>query len=106
MAKNCLVFITVLIGQAEGLPNITGEANFRPISDASSVMTSLNNGVFSKSEQYKKITSNSYYGADSGSQYSAVGVLDFDASLSNSIYGHSDHVTPSNLTIKIWQRIS
>jgi hypothetical protein len=69
-------------------------------------MTSLNTGVFSKSEPYKKITSGNYYGAGSNTQYNAVGVLDFDASLSNSIYSNSTHVTPNNATIKVWQRTS
>ena len=30
----------------------------------------------------------------------------FDASRSNSIYGRSNHVTPINTSIKIWQRTS
>lgn len=97
---------TVLIGQSEGLPNITGTASFRPISDASSVMTNLNTGVFLKSEAYKKGISNNFYAAGNGSRYNAVGVLDFDASLSNSIYNNSTHVTPNNATLKVWQRIS
>lgn len=32
--------------------------------------------------------------------------FNFNASWSNSIYGRSDHVTPTNYTIRIWKRIS
>lgn len=79
---------TVLIGQSEGLPNIKGGF---PIDD----------------EGY------GFFGAFyvSGKTDGATGVgagrtVVFDASRSNSIYGKSSHVTPTNASVKIWQRIS
>lgn len=87
------------IEKEAGLPNIIGEANFRPISDASSVMTDLNTGVFSESNPYTKLSNNKFYSAGTGSQYSSSGVLDFDASKSNAIYGNSDTVQPPALTM-------
>ena len=33
-------------------------------------------------------------------------IINFDASLSSSIYGNNEHVTPNNVSIRIWQRIS
>ena len=87
------------IEKQAGLPNITGEATFRPISDASSVMTNLNTGVFSESNQYYKNMDLSFYSADTGGKYNAVGVLDFNAHLSNPIYGNSDTVQPPALTM-------
>ena len=82
-----------------GLPNIEGEAMFRPISDSSSVMTNLTTGVFSESNQYIKLSNNKFYSTGTGTQYSAGGALDFDASLSNPIYGNSDTVQPPALTM-------
>lgn len=79
---------TVLIGQSEGLPDITG-------------------GFPADDEGY------GFYGAfyESGGTDGATGsgagrAIGFAASRSNSIYGKSNHVTPCNATIKVWQRIS
>jgi len=33
-------------------------------------------------------------------------IVNFDASLSNEIYGSADTVQPKNITTKLWQRIS
>ncbi len=33
-------------------------------------------------------------------------VINFDASRCSSIYGNTNHVTPTNLTYKIWKRIN
>lgn len=33
-------------------------------------------------------------------------IVNFDASLSNQIYGNNNTVQPKNITIKLWQRIS
>lgn len=49
-----------------------------------------------------------YYGAassDSNNNSKSTNI-NFNASLSNSIYGKSDHVTTENFTIRIWKRIS
>ncbi|MBQ5876180.1 MAG: hypothetical protein IIW71_00105 [Treponema sp.] len=91
MAKNCLVFITVFIGQSEGLPNITGE--FGLVRDD---YATTSNGAFSVRRADIGI----------GGSGGTTGNVTFNAAKSNAIYGNSTHVTPSNLSIKIWQRIS
>ena len=85
-----------------GLPNITG----------SLTETKKNSGPFrgtkavlSKSGALKFTEVNTSYGGYSkysGSQYN----IEFDASLSNPIYGASDTVQPSAYYINIWERIA
>ena len=82
---------TVLIGQMEGLPNITGE--FGLVRDDYAITSK---GAFSVSRSYIGI----------GGSGGTTGNVTFDASQSNSIYGSSNHVTPYNATIKVWKRIS
>ena len=80
-----------MIGQNEGLPNITG--SFVPWG----YRWSLNpQGAFSQSKDNAPAYEET--GADWGSQ------IEFDASRSNGIYGASNHVTTVNLTIKYWKR--
>ena len=80
-----------MIGQNEGLPNITG--SFVPWAYKNGLDPT---GAFSQSKEnvkaYKEVV---FY---EGSQ------INFDASRSNSIYGASNHVTTVNLTIKYWKR--
>ena len=106
MEKDCLVFTTVLIGQTEGLPNITG------------TYTTWGGLVQSRTGAFEKygdsIKASEYSGGDDTSPR-----VIFDASLGETktngtlktgsehkVYGSSDHVTPYNATIKVWQRIS
>lgn len=86
---------TVLIGQSEGLPNITGEVYFANGGFLAPRVT----GVFSYKGDH-----DSYLTGDS-SGYNGK-TLAFNASDSNSIYGNSEHVTPINASVKVWQRIS
>ena len=89
------ILTTVLIGQSEGLPNITGELKNISID---SFDKSYASGVFDITE-----VSNATEGSSSKEKHVDI---TFDASRSNSIYGGSSHVTPNNLSIRIWQRIS
>ena len=82
-----------------GLPNITGRAGYF---SSLCVWNGEQKGAFKKydSDYTKQIdnvatqgTSNSYY-------------FDFDASLSNSIYGNSNTVQPPALVVNIWKRVS
>ena len=91
---------TVLIGQKEGLPNITGGYSNASSSYINNQTTINWTGCF-------------YGGANSahaflqsGGSGKAQQSTNFDASLSNGIYGNSNHVTPFNATIKVWQRVS
>ena len=91
-----------LIKQEEGLPNITG--------DITSTRFGSSIGWDSLSPSKSGCFNNSYwyYGAassDSNNNSKSTNI-NFNASLSNSIYGKSDHVTPVNFTIRIWNRIS
>ena len=88
---------TVLIGQKEGLPNIIGSFQGTR-SNASSDYKSLS-GAFYRDESERGLDT---YTSGNSDMYN----VDFDASKSNSIYGASNHVTPCNATIKVWQRIS
>lgn len=79
---------TVLIGQSEGLPNITGS--------------------FPTDDEGRDIWGAFYeIGRGGGASGSGAGrAIGFNAARSNSIYGNSKHVTPINASVKIWQRIS
>lgn len=85
---------TVLIGQSESLPNITGSFGWAYSHRAGQHAS----GCFS-------YTNESHGGLEfSGSDiYTS---FSLNASNSNSIYGKSNHVTPFNASVKIWQRIS
>ena len=94
---------TVLIGQSEGLPNITGEAWIR-LREATSTGESIGDttGCFTRGENRNLDRAN----AHANQAFPTTKSLKLDASLSNPIYGNSNHVTPCNATIKVWQRVS
>lgn len=77
--------------QAEGLPNITGKANF--VRSEGHPMVQDPDGAF-----YDSGTSGSYEGSDAYATDTA-DVLNFDASRANTIYGASNHVTPINQAV-------
>lgn len=84
---------------AEGLPNITGSLTFaRTTSDLTLVRGAI--GAFSRGNR----TISAGWGVNITSESNAAYFEDFDASLSNSIYGASDHVTPatSKLLFGVW----
>lgn len=93
---------TVLIGQNEGLPNISGIQDFRGMSGGASINLGGGYGAFSG----YSFGSSSHTQVDKTGTGSAATRVTFDASRSNSIYGANTHVTPVNATIKVWQRIS
>ena len=74
-----------------GLPNITGSVSKSNSQDIGSVT-----GAFTRSGSGKYAG-----GADSGSGYRT---FEFDASLSNAIYGNSDTVQPPAYLVNIWRR--
>lgn len=78
--------------QAEGLPNITGGV-------------AAGTGVYQNGFSAFQIGNEVQF---SVSQQEGVGKanLNIDASLSNSIYGASTHVTPYNSAIRIWKKIA
>lgn len=96
---------TVFIGQNEGLPNITG------FSDYTIPPATITGGAFS----YSMVGGDAgVYNKDS-TRYrfflnASKGETKTDGSLKTDndykVYGKSNHVTPCNATIKVWQRIS
>lgn len=92
---------TVLIGQNEGLPNITGSFYLRE-GHANHIGFDWVSGCFTASDPGSVVFPDG--GSDTDRWYARRGII--DASLSNKIYGNSNHVTPCNITIKVWQRIS
>lgn len=98
MAKNCLVFITVLIGQKEGLPNIEGTFTAYHPWWQGGINNSNGTGAFEFINKSRR--------SNEGVNRTDSGDIIFNAALYNQIYGSSDHVTPCNATIKIWKRVS
>jgi hypothetical protein len=88
---------TVLIGQNEGLPNIKGGTGQGfAINGAASEFDPVG-AFFSPGTTGKR---------DSlGSGNYNMPRLSFDASRSNPIYGANTHVTPFNLSTKVWKRV-
>ena len=98
---------TVLIGQNEGLPNIIGSLG-SPTTEGSiwgsgALKSSGNDGWDNRSA------------GGGGNSYrinfnAANGEIKTDGNLKSSndykVYGKSNHVTPCNATLKVWQRIS
>lgn len=87
---------TVFIGQSEGLPNITGGLG---------MVDSGGSGGMTPDEAFKETYLLDDFSANTGTGAKRYRV-DFKASNSNPIYGSTSHVTPSNLTFKVWKRIS
>lgn len=91
--------------QSEGLPNITGTIGVCSL-QSSVNPEAIRNSVNGTSGCFKRPYNNS---TAYGIPYSNLGVApntqtDLDASLSNNIYGKSNHVTPENSTIQLWRR--
>lgn len=87
-----------------GLPNITGSFTTKttdvggsPFSGDANVLSAKGSLAFSE-----KSTSYSGYTGHSGSQYN----IQFDASLSNPIYGRSYTVQPAAYYVHIWKRVA
>lgn len=76
--------------QAEGLPNITGNVDFTRCQINSA------NGAFRLTESRTAIGANSNV---------PTGLVSFDASRSNPIYGASEHVTPINQAINYFIKV-
>lgn len=101
---------TVLIGQNEGLPNITGNSGMGGGNYYSNAGWT---GAFFRPPKKDS------YAPHSDTSDSRIGFLCFDASKGETktdgtiktdsehkVYGSSNHVTPNNATIKVWQRVS
>ncbi|MBQ5876179.1 MAG: hypothetical protein IIW71_00100 [Treponema sp.] len=97
---------TVLIGQNEGLPNITGIIKGDGLNDGITV-----SGAFYNTNTKNNKSDNSGYQSSAGIGFNAAkGETKTDSTLKTAtehkIYGASNHVTPCNATIKVWQRVS
>ena len=78
------------MAQGSGLPNITGSANTTYAVIRNNCIGALANSTM---EGGSATTSPLY------SESYSMGIIDFDASLSNEIYGRSDKVLPENITL-------
>lgn len=83
--------------QAGGLPNITG-SYMRNITQGTH--DGSWSGVFTGSNYHTGITT----GRSKDSNYYGAKTLNFNASLSNSLYGNASEVRPVNETFRIWKR--
>ena len=85
--------------KSAGLPNITGKIGYFP---GDRVLKGNGKGELGAFDKYNKINSSINNVSISGTADSYY--FDFDASLSNSIYGNSNTVQPPALVINIWKR--
>ena len=92
---------TVFNCQSEGLPNITGTFHLFE-GHGNHIGFDWVSGCFTA--DYPGSVVDPDGGADTAGWYNRRGII--NAQLSNKIYGNSEHVTPCNVTIKVWQRIS
>ena len=88
--------LNLLIGQPEGLPNITGEfyARANEFFDTISGFVRVRDAI---------TAAQAYTNKDTGAAGS-MAIIDFNAARVNSIYGASLHVEPFYLTAKPWLR--
>ena len=101
VAQNMTLWGSSADGQAgttksAGLPNITGRAGYF---STNCVWNGSQNGAFKKYSGIDKQIKN-VENSGTGQSY----FFDFDASLSNSIYGNSNTVQPPALVVNIWKR--
>ncbi len=100
---------TVLIGQSEGLPNITGH-----FYGGLGSYTYYGAGCFYNDNSHRYVTdrvgSNGNITVDAFGFNASRGETKKDGTLKSAgelhLFGNSDHITPCNATIKVWQRIS
>ena len=92
---------TVFIGQSEGLPNIYGSFYLKEAHN-NFIGFEWTEGCITSNDPGSLVYPNG--GSDTHGWKNRKGII--NASLYNPIYGKSDHVTPCNATIKVWQRIS
>ena len=85
--------------KSAGLPNITGKIGYFP---GNRVLKGNGMGELGAFDKYNKINSSINNVSISGTADSYY--FDFDASLSNSIYGNSTTVQPPALVVNIWKR--
>lgn len=96
-----------MIGQHEGLPNITGDTNGL----TGNYYNRIKKGAFIKSSSYNR---DEFYAGSSSVRattntftFNAVdGETKADGTLKNDVYGKSDHLQTNNITVKYWKRIA
>ena len=100
--------MTVLIGQHEGLPNITGTVSFQNGNESPNITGAT--GAFKPINPVNyAISGNQQWGY---SRYSGVGISSVDGEtkadgiFKNDVYGKSDHLQTNNITVRYWKRIA
>ena len=90
-----------------GLPNITGEVGFIKSAEVSNYYEGINikNGCFTNSRNILTDPRATRVAPSTKTDnLGETGVIDFNASRSNSIYGNSNTVQPPALVVNIWKR--
>ena len=113
-AFSSLNITTVLIGQHEGLPNITASAtngyvNNNLDSALRNLKGALSSGGYVPKSRYTDagVTSlGSYYNDISLIIDASKGETKTDGTYINDVYGKSDHLQTNNITVKYWKRIA
>lgn len=93
-----------------GLPNINGKTYLRGIKDQSGkrygIVWTITTGALKTVEKVNEdAASNSIISSIDNYDENKSGMIEFDASLSNPIYGNSTTVQPATYYINIWKRI-
>lgn len=98
----------------EGLPNITGSfVSIKTEGQSQNDIVFLGRGAFSRGKEtsvnqtagYNAQTYDPFYHLDaSDGETKTDGTLKTDSE--HKVFGSSNHVTPCNATIKVWQRVS
>lgn len=92
------------------MPNIKGKTYLRGIKDQLGtrygiVWDSTNGALKTTEKTNEDSASNSIISNSDNYNENKSGMIEFDASLSNSIYGNSTTVQPATYYINIWKRI-
>lgn len=106
-----LNYTTVLVGQSEGLPQVN-MTNARSVAAQNRTIPAkeglLQNGQkgYGASGSTQANNATSMVGLNLSDNSNIGSTLEDTLIAQNPIYGSSNHVTPTNASVKIWQRIS
>lgn len=90
----------VLIGQCEGLPNITGNMGWTSYGYVTP------NGAFFKNKESSADRDNYSEGFEGIGFDAALGETKIDGTYKNDVYGKSDHLQTNNIILRYWKRMA
>lgn len=100
---------TVLIGQHEGLPNITGKIQNKASVYSFNWTGSEGDGAFEALDMALNSVDSRVQSSPSPRGYkinASKGETKADGTLKNDVYGKSDHLQTNNITVKYWKRVA